>query len=80
MHWTTTRDGVTWNEWSHCTELWLVGVISGAVCLSLLLPERSAFIRWRRRRAGCCAECGYDLRATPTRCPECGAPPLAMQP
>ena len=47
-----------------------------ALIAVLLLPMGLwAGIGWRQRRrvkAGHCANCGYDLRASPERCPECG--------
>ncbi|MDB5322129.1 MAG: hypothetical protein JWN40_3760 [Phycisphaerales bacterium] len=48
------------------------------VTLTALLPLSAAVsirrLRAKRRRlsAGCCPGCGYDCRATPGRCSECG--------
>lgn len=48
---------------------WVPGSLA-AVCPSLWIVKAQR-VR-RRRREGHCPKCGYDLRATPDRCPECG--------
>jgi hypothetical protein len=48
----------------------------GAVALIFSILPALAVLSWQRRRRripqGICPRCGYDLRATPDRCPECG--------
>ncbi len=46
-----------------------IGVLLGIP--ALLLARRSA-VRAHRRRYGLCISCGYDLRESKERCPECG--------
>jgi hypothetical protein len=53
--------------------LWLVALVAGAWPAALLgLAVRGRIKRRRAGREKLCSTCGYDLRATPDRCPECG--------
>jgi len=56
---------------------WMPGIIFLIGPLLTFVPALARHIRLRRRRQrGLCLNCGYDLRATPDRCPECGTVPL----
>jgi hypothetical protein len=67
---TIARSAGNWYSWKFGMHLLLLST------LATVLPAMRLCSRWRERRrreANRCANCGYDLRATPDRCPECGA-------
>lgn len=69
-----TGQSRTANNWAVVIPYWFpagLAAILPACGLILLVRRRQQAARSRR---GFCPGCGYDLRGTPERCPECGAP------
>ena len=66
-----------WQTWTNVVvPVWFVAALTSALPAFNL---RSRLRRRRLRRAVAphnCLACGYDLRATPERCPKCGAIPV----
>ncbi len=50
--------------------LWFPVALFACPCYILLRPS---YRRRKRKKLGLCVECGYDLRASKDRCPECGS-------
>ena len=68
--WIMSRMGVDFPKPTP-TRPWLIPVyLTPAAALFFLVRRETAR---RRYFAGNCPNCGYDLRATRERCPECGA-------
>jgi len=67
-------------KWWHSKSgaYWSIGIpfwIPVALCGSVLCWSRLAsyYGRRKRKKLGLCLKCGYDLRASKDRCPECGS-------
>lgn len=77
--WHVTR--YTWNSgryadrlWQRSAPLWLFVLLCAILPAWWLLIFSRARKRIARIRSGQCPNCGYDLRASTQRCPECGMP------
>jgi hypothetical protein len=64
--WPSPGQGWARRAFVPCWFLVTCGLMLPAVWLKRARRDR------HRRRAGLCKRCGYDLRASPERCPECG--------
>jgi hypothetical protein len=79
------RGGFAWYEWRKAGGgIHQAQAVVPCWCLAAtmaLLPLGWTTLQWRsrvrgrrRKRLGLCLGCGYDLRASKDRCPECGTP------
>jgi hypothetical protein len=71
--WYWTHNGQKWQLELYVSyySLFLVTLLPSItwICIRIRISQRAR----TRKQSGLCARCGYDLRASPERCPECGA-------
>ena len=59
-------------QWAHVLRRGAIAVGSAVLIAAAVMHLDTRRRRRNRTRANRCAQCGYDLRETPDRCPECG--------
>jgi len=64
---------MTVSGWRYVDVSWWLPAVTGALLPAWWVWRRAREQRAMRKAKGLCLRCGYDLRATPGRCPECGA-------
>ena len=71
-----------WLKWQHTPSIvrrelivpfWFLALLTAVLPLMWLRRLNRQRVRRRRAVLGLCADCGYDLRASAGKCPECGA-------
>jgi hypothetical protein len=71
--WLTWNPQLPWRNYRGIAIPWWM--LTVATLPAAAVPMVGRVRRHVRRRHGLCISCGYDLRATPGRCPECGTVP-----
>jgi hypothetical protein len=65
--------------WNLVIPFWLLTTLAAILPLLEIPLLLRALRKSLRDTQGFCLNCGYDLRASPTTCPECGQPALSKR-
>jgi hypothetical protein len=76
--WNTPELATAWRMylWAHngfyFVQVPVIALLACPIAVVAISERVRRYRQHRRRRAGLCVNCGYDLRASDDRCPECG--------